>query len=208
MVLQSLSAFGRRAGVDGISEQIANAAQQAPDMEAEAAAVLRWLALEGNHQWLIIFDNIDRDVRSSEEDTQAFKVISFLPSADHGSVLITTRLSSLSKMGQSTKVGSLQLDQAQELLSYHSGLYPASYGRIIVPSEPGNTSLIIYFPEMVALIQRLGYLALALVQAGTYMHETQTGCFKYLDLSEASWTQLAAETPHLRDYKNRSIQTT
>ena len=207
-VLQSLSAFGRRAGVDGRSEPTTHAAQQAPDIEAEAAAVLRWFALEGNHRWLMVFDNIDRDVGSSEEDAQAFKVTSFLPSADHGSVLITTRLSSLRVMGQSTKVGSLQLDQSQELLSHHSGLHPASPGKISVPSEPRNASLIIYFTGMATLIERLGYLALALVQAGTYMHETQTGCSKYLDLYEASWTQLAAETPHLLDYENGSIQTT
>ena len=61
---------------------------------------------------------------------------------------------------------------------------------------------------MEKLIQRLGYLPLALVQAGTYMRETKTGCSKYLELYEASWTQLAAETPRLRDYENGSIQTT
>lgn len=49
MVSQSLSAFGRRAGVDGVSESTAYAAQQAFDIEAEAAAVLRWFTLEGNH---------------------------------------------------------------------------------------------------------------------------------------------------------------
>ncbi|KAI4264895.1 MAG: hypothetical protein L6R42_000009 [Xanthoria sp. 1 TBL-2021] len=158
-------------------------------MEAEVAAVLRWLALEGNHRWLVIFDNVDQDVRSSREDSQAFDIVSFLPPADHGSVLITTRLPSLRGMGKSTEVGSLKLDQAQELLSHHSNLHPSSH-------------------DMTNLIQRLGYLPFALVQAGTYMHKTKTGCSKYLDLYEASWTQLAAETPRLGDYENGSIQTT
>ena len=40
------------------------------------------------------------------------------------------------------------------------------------------------------------------------MQETGTGCLKYLDLYEASWLRLVAETPRLRDYKNGSIQTT
>lgn len=40
-VLQSLSAFGRRADVDRVSESTAYAAQRAFSMEAEAAAVLR-----------------------------------------------------------------------------------------------------------------------------------------------------------------------
>ncbi|KAL8827649.1 MAG: hypothetical protein Q9191_003062 [Dirinaria sp. TL-2023a] len=207
-VLQSLSAFGRRAGVDGVLESTAHAAQQPLDMEVEAAAVLRWLALEGNHRWLMIFDNVDRDVQSSEEDTQAFKFTSFLPPADHGSVLITTRLHSLRGMGQSTEVGIFKLDQAQELLSYHSGLHSSSHGKISITSEAENTSPVTYFADMTKLIQRLGCLPLALVQAGIYMYQTKTGCSKYLDLYKASWTQLTAETPRLQDYENGSIQTT
>lgn len=129
-VLQSLSAFGRRAGLDCVSKSAVYVAQQAPDMEADVAAVLRWLALEGNHRWLLIFDNVDRDVRSSEEDSQAFDIVSFLPPADYGSVLITTRLPSLGEMGQSMEVGRLTLDQALELLRRQSGLQPSGDGMI------------------------------------------------------------------------------
>ena len=111
-------------------------------------------------------------------------------------------------MGKSTEVRSLKLDQAQELLSHHSSLHPSSHGRMSVLSEPKNTSLIIYLTDMTNIIRRLGYIPLALVQADTYMHKTKTGCSKYLHLYEASWTQLAAETPRLEDYENGSIQTT
>ena len=143
-VLQSLSAFGRRAGVDGGSEPTAYTAQQAPDMEAEAYAVLRWLSQERNHRWLIIFDNVDRDVRSSEEDPQAFDTISFLLPADHGSVLITTRLPSLGEMGQLTEVGRLTLDQALELLRRRSGLRPSGDGKISLLVSFGSMSLMMY----------------------------------------------------------------
>lgn len=128
-VLQSLSAFGRRAGVDGVSSSAAYIAQRAPDMEAETAAVLRWLALKGNPRWLMIFDNVDRNVNLKEDNNnQAYDVTSLLPVADHGSVLITTRLPALGEIGQSTQVGRLRLDQALELLSNRSGLYSSSKG--------------------------------------------------------------------------------
>lgn len=140
-VLQSLSAFGRRASVDGVSESTAYTAQQAPDMEAEAAALLRWLSLEGNHRWLMVFDNVDRDVRPGEEDPQAFEVTSFLPPADHGSILITSRLASLGEMGQATEVGRLELDQALELLRHRSGLPASGNGRNSLPSKPRSISL-------------------------------------------------------------------
>lgn len=40
------------------------------------------------------------------------------------------------------------------------------------------------------------------------MRETKTECSKYLELYQASWSRLAAETPRLWDYENGSIQTT
>ncbi|KAL9004307.1 MAG: hypothetical protein Q9188_002871 [Gyalolechia gomerana] len=180
-VVQSLAAFGRRAGVSSVSQSTTGTAQQAPDINAEADAVLS--------RWLMVFDNVDRDVQYDEEDSQAYSIISFLPAADHGFILITTRLPSLGEIGKSTEVTRLGLDQALELLSNRSGLHRSS-------------------SDMNKLVQRLGNLPLALVQAGTYMRETKTGCSKYLDLYKKSWIQLAAETPRLRDYENGSIQTT
>ena len=40
------------------------------------------------------------------------------------------------------------------------------------------------------------------------MRETKTSCLKYLDLYEISWSRLMTKTSYLRDYENRSIQTT
>ena len=125
-VLQSLATFSRYAGIGGVSDSKAKVAQQAPDMEAEGAAVLRWLALELNQRWLIILDNVDRDVTADKGDSQAFDVGSFLPTADHGSILITSRLPSLAEIGASTEVGRLSSEQALELLSDCSGLQSLS----------------------------------------------------------------------------------
>jgi NB-ARC domain len=132
--LQSLAAFGQRAGISGVSGSTTSMTQQAPNMEVEAGMVLRWLALEKNSRWLMIFDNVDRDVQS-DEDVQAYHVMSFVPPADHGSVLITTRLPSLGEIGKSTEITRLRPDQALELLSNCSGLHPSSNGRIGIPSE-------------------------------------------------------------------------
>jgi NB-ARC domain len=139
-VLQSLDGFARRAGVGGVPDSTASTAQQTPDMKAEADAVLRWLALKGNRRWLMIFDNVDRDVGSDDEDAQAYDVMSFLSAADHGSVLITTRLSSLGEIGKSTEVTRLRPNQALELLSNRSGLHPSSNGTIGFSSESESTS--------------------------------------------------------------------
>ena len=36
-------------------------------MEVEADAVLRWLDWERNTQWLIIFDNVDQEVKPAQQ---------------------------------------------------------------------------------------------------------------------------------------------
>ena len=209
-VLQSLSAFGRRAGVDGVSESTAYAAQQPPDMEAETEAVLRWLALERNQRWLMILDNVDRDVTADEGDAQAYDVTSFLPPADHGSILVTSPLPALGEIGPSTEVGRLSSKQALELLSDCSGLQLSDTGTgKVLPVKLPNVPIPTHrSADMTKLVERMGSLPLALVQAGKYMRETKTNCSKYLALYKSSWSRLVAETPRLRDYDNGSIQTT
>ena len=209
-VLQSLGTFSRHSGIRSISDPTAKVAQQAPDVEAEAEAVLRWLALKRNQRWLMILDNVDRDVTAEEENAQAYDVTSFLPRADHGSILITSRLPALGEIGTPTEVGRLNSEQALELLRDHSGLQRSNTGTVKVllvelPNVPITTK---WSADMTKLVERLGYLPLALVQAGRYIRETKTSYSKYLELYESSWSRLVAETPRLRDYDNGSIQTT
>lgn len=188
-LLQSLAAFGKHVPTSRSLELLVGGTSHAPDVEAEARAVLRWLALKGNRQWLVVIDNVDREYQPDNKDPQAYDVSSFFPFADHGSLLITTRLPSLREVGTSTEVGRLTLEQALELLCSRSGLLRSS-------------------KDLKKLATRLGCLPLALVQAGKYIRETGTSCPKYLELYEISWSRLLAEVPYLRDYANGSIQTT
>lgn len=121
-LLQGFAAFGRHASINPLPESPASMTQHIEDIETEAKAVLRWLALRGNRQWLLIVDNVDREYSPDAEDPQAYNILSFLPSGDHGSILITTRLRSLSEIGPSREIKRLNLEQAVELLSNRSGL--------------------------------------------------------------------------------------
>lgn len=61
--------------------------------------VMDWLSQEGNHNWLLIFDNIDLDPTNADDrDRGAYRVNDYLP-GDQGSVLITSRLASLAQIG-------------------------------------------------------------------------------------------------------------
>ncbi|KAL2009432.1 hypothetical protein VTN00DRAFT_5239 [Thermoascus crustaceus] len=52
----------------------------------------QWLARNKNSKWLLIFDNIDQYLATDDPDGESYDITEFFPSADHGSIIITTRL--------------------------------------------------------------------------------------------------------------------
>ena len=66
--------------------------------------VLKWLSRPANDQWLLIFDNVDREFSVPLRDLEAFDVKEYFPTADQGSILITSRLASLWQLGTDMKV--------------------------------------------------------------------------------------------------------
>jgi hypothetical protein len=93
------------------------------EVEQRANQVLEWLAMEANSKWLLIFDNIDHYSRSNadNDNAKAYDISACLPSADHGSIIITTRLPQLSELGQSHPVPKLGAEEAVRLLIKRSG---------------------------------------------------------------------------------------
>ena len=85
--------------------------------EARIKAVKSWLNEIDNDKWLLVFDNIDRDFESGVPDPEAFDVTKYFPSADHGSILITTRLQGLQNLGSHCPVGRVSNDQGQHMIS-------------------------------------------------------------------------------------------
>jgi hypothetical protein len=80
----------------------------------------RWLSLPTNQLWLAIFDNVDRDYHD-KDDVQAFNVKTYFPSTNHGSILITSRLASLRRLGSGLKVGTVETEQARAILESNAG---------------------------------------------------------------------------------------
>lgn len=59
------------------------------DFDAIVRDVLEWFKKPSNNQWLLIFDSVDREF---SRDPEGFDLREYIPSADHGSILITSRL--------------------------------------------------------------------------------------------------------------------
>lgn len=94
--------------------------QSTIDVSVAVRECLRWLSLATNKHWLLIFDNVDRDYYD-KDDVQAYNVKMYFPSTDSGSILITSRLVSLQKLGLGLKVGMVKIEQARAILESNAG---------------------------------------------------------------------------------------
>ncbi|KAH0591637.1 hypothetical protein MHUMG1_10629 [Metarhizium humberi] len=141
-LLRSLSSILPR--LPGQSQN--NEAVHDEEVEQRARHVLRWLALEGNSRWLIIFDNIDQYSPTNIANSDADNIGEFFPPADHGSILLTSRLQKLTELGKSFPINKLDPDDAIELLMQSSH----SSAKNIITRSGSNPDTLSFDPPTVA----------------------------------------------------------
>lgn len=118
--MQSLASCAARIPEGQIPERSRNAVLSSEqDLKIVVADVLDWLARPDNTDWLLVFDNVDQDVEQGGE-TGAYDVRRYLP-RDHGSVLITTRLSRLAQLGDSTQLRRVDGQQSKAIFQQWRG---------------------------------------------------------------------------------------
>lgn len=114
---QSLAAFASRIPAGQISETSRQyATNQSGNINTVVQDVFSWLSMSDNKNWLMIIDNVDRDDRRRDEDEEAYSVEEYLPEADHGSVLITTRLLHLGQLAERWEAKKVDKEQARAIL--------------------------------------------------------------------------------------------
>ncbi len=129
-----------------------------PDESRQKDAALAWL----NHHpgWLLIIDNAD-------DEAAAQAVEALCPRLSGGHLLITSRLPNWSAVTQPVAVDVLAPASAAEFL-----LRRTAGRRSVQPDDPAHAA---------TLAHELGYLALALEQAGAYIAKLRLGFAQYLD---------------------------
>lgn len=73
--------------------------QSEANTDTHTSSVLRWLSVPSNRQWLLIFDNVDHDEENRIQAAGTYNLQEIFPPADHGSILITSRLKSFLRFG-------------------------------------------------------------------------------------------------------------
>ena len=93
-----------------------NLQQESEGLEKAIGRVLEWFGQPGNTQWLLIYDNVDRDASDEVHDPEAYDIRKYFPNSDHGSIIITTRRLQLRNLGDGVKVNTMTTEEGMELL--------------------------------------------------------------------------------------------
>ncbi|KAJ5100914.1 hypothetical protein N7456_006966 [Penicillium angulare] len=189
-LLQSLSSVLPRLS----GQTLKNEATNDEELEQRARDVLRWLEQDGNSRWLIIFDNIDQYSPVDSGIEKAYDIGKFFPVADHGSILITSRLSVLTELGESFPINKLYSAETIQLLLKNSGL-----------SKDNTVQKLEGHLDTLALADRLDGLPLAVVIAAAFMRETGTSITQYLRYYQESWSKLQSLSTPGRQYQQGNM---
>ncbi|KAF8598126.1 hypothetical protein BDV93DRAFT_353241 [Ceratobasidium sp. AG-I] len=150
--------------IDATSHQTASAGLSALAKAANAGTTheeaLAWLQSK-KERWLMVLNNADDPKLNLQQ---------FFPKCTHGDILVTTRNQEMRTHTRGTghfcRVGGMLPEDALELMLRVSP----------VEGEHDAVSM------ATTLAEQFGYFALAIVQAGAYMHTTECGLVEYLKI--------------------------
>ncbi|KAF8470742.1 P-loop containing nucleoside triphosphate hydrolase protein [Kalaharituber pfeilii] len=127
-------------------------------------AVKKWLTAKQNNKWLLVFDNLD--------DLESFDINDYIPSCDFGTIIITSRRRESMQGRRGLEVHQMQNNEAEKLLLTSAKLDLEK----LAPEERKLEEA----AAAVAIVQNLGYLPLAIAQAGAYINVQQCLFSHYL----------------------------
>jgi nucleoside phosphorylase len=111
-----LAAIANQLPQEGVAQCLPRIPQGDDKLDVVVREILDWFNLVGNDNWLLIFDNVDWPGEEYGE------IKSFIPGADHGSIIITTRQLLLHRFAnRSINVTKVNLDQGLRILASNLG---------------------------------------------------------------------------------------
>ncbi|KAJ6133715.1 hypothetical protein N7523_000037 [Penicillium sp. IBT 18751x] len=177
------------------------------EVEQRARSVLRWLAFEENSRQLIVFDSVDQYSSVDSGVGDAYDIGEFFPTADHGAILITSRLQRLTELGRPFPINKLDSENTIELL-LQSSRSSAKTFEINPGTDTHKTQtllVVLICTETLALADRLYGLPLAIVIAGSFMRATGTSVAEYLQYYQESWADIQLQSSAGRHYQQGNM---
>ncbi|KAI4860991.1 hypothetical protein F4820DRAFT_435222 [Hypoxylon rubiginosum] len=162
-------------GLEKISEELNDNNQVLPDSDARIAFAKRKLST-GNLKWLLVFDNYD--------DPTAFDLRDYIPNSTLGNVLITSRSTDTERIGPMVHISGMTEDEATQLLFKQLDILDDGTNQVAAAD----------------IVRRLGYLPLAIDQAGAYMKAECLPLAEFLSHYEQSARDILESVPSLWEY--------
>ncbi|KAJ6257757.1 Nephrocystin-3 [Drechslerella dactyloides] len=158
-------------GIPGLIDDKGNLSGERETIRAIKEAVFRWLKLPDS-KWLLIFDNAD--------DLETFDLQGYLPNHGSGAVLVTSRRPEFFSATQQMDLDGLNETDAIRLLLRLAQLtdYPEALEE-----------------DAASLVEKLGFMPLAISHAGCYMHETKSSIRDYLSVYDSAFLTVQSRTP-------------
>ncbi|KAI1073950.1 hypothetical protein F5B20DRAFT_574428 [Whalleya microplaca] len=162
-------------GLEKISEEFGDNAQDSLGSDALIALVKRKLTAD-NLSWLLVFDNYD--------DPSLFDLRDYIPQGTSGNVLVTSRSLGLKRIGPKVCVSGMTENEATELLL----------------KQIDATEIETDQSAAADIVRRLGYLPLAIDQAGAYIKAEGILITDFLSHYEQSSREILESVPSLWEY--------
>ncbi|KAF3159962.1 hypothetical protein TWF751_000514 [Orbilia oligospora] len=177
-------AIGSKLGIPGLIDEKGTVSSNLEVVNNIQSALFDWLQLPGN-RWLLIFDNLD--------DLETFSVQKYFPNQGSGAIFITSRRPEFSQSAKQVDLDGLDSKSAVALL--------LNLAHLTDSGVPEN--------EAVTLVEKLGFMPLAISHAGCYIHETKLPLGDYLSYYNEAFTVVQSRKPKFGwNYRDDTAATT
>ncbi|KAF3186236.1 hypothetical protein TWF225_004760 [Orbilia oligospora] len=179
-------AIGICLGIPGLVDREGKVSFDAKSIDTIVSALFSWLALVGNCQWLLIFDNADE---------LNFPIDKYFPKNGGGAVLVTSRRQEFLHCAKQINLKGLDKENAVGLLLNLAGL----------PNLIGADNR----KHAIAVVEKLGFMPLAISHAGCFIHEMNIPVKEYLRYYDETFKQAQSRVPKIGwVYRNDTATTT
>ncbi|KAF3174044.1 hypothetical protein TWF751_005184 [Orbilia oligospora] len=177
--------IGSKLGIPGLIDEKGTINANLESFDNIRLALFSWLQLPGNNRWLLIVDNAD--------DLETFSIEEYLPNQGSGAIFITSRRPEFSQSAKQVGLEGLDSKSAVALLLNLAHL-----------TDSG-----VLENEALTLVEKLGFMPLAISHAGCYIHETKLPLSNYLPYYNKAFMALQSRKPRFGwNYRNDTAATT
>ncbi|RDW63460.1 hypothetical protein BP6252_11005 [Coleophoma cylindrospora] len=164
---------------ESILEMLPNSPRSLPDAAAKIAFV-KYAIRTSTKPWLLVFDNFDWPCAFQERPIQ-----SFFPAGGCGAFIITSRHKGSQRLGNTIHLENMSEANCLELLFQRSGRKQSAKS----------------VDDAKALVDRLGYLPLAIDQAAAYINTRNIDLQDFVESYDSRKESVLKHTPELWEYR-------